>query len=89
MPRASWSGRRDYNPGCADPRAGDRACAAIFTVVNAVLLRPFPFPAAERMMVVNESLPGQPTTTVATGKYVEWKAQAQSFEQLGAMASQS
>ena len=36
---------------------GIGACAAIFTVVHAVLLRPFPFPQADRLVVVNESLP--------------------------------
>jgi putative ABC transport system permease protein len=68
---------------------GIGACAAIFTVVNGVLLRPLPFAAAERIVVVNESSPGQSSTTVATGKFVEWKAQAESFEDMGALAGQS
>jgi putative ABC transport system permease protein len=68
---------------------GIGACTAIFTVVNGVLLRPFSFPEVERIVVVNESSPGQAATTVAMGKYVAWRAQAESFESLGALAGQS
>jgi predicted permease len=68
---------------------GIGACAAIFTVVQAVLLRPFPFGPVERLMVINESRPGQPTTTIGTGLYGQWKTHARSFDQMGALAGQS
>jgi hypothetical protein len=55
---------------------------AIFSVVNALLLKPLPFPELERVVAIWETgLEVERTqTTVAT--YLDWRAQNQSFEQL-------
>src|SRR5581483_2401412 len=65
---------------------GIGACAAIFSVVNSVLLRPIPFPDSERLVVVKETLlPPFPEFPVSSGHYFDWREQAQSFESLSAL----
>jgi putative ABC transport system permease protein len=66
---------------------GIGACAAIFSVVDGVLLRPLPFPEPDRVVVVRETfLPRLPEFGVASGKYPVWQQQASSFESLAASA---
>jgi predicted permease len=58
--------------------------AAIFSAVNAALLRPLPFPRPERLMQVMHIAPknvaGGGMFGVATGNFVEWHAQQHSFD---------
>jgi hypothetical protein len=63
---------------------GIGANAAIFSVVNAVLLKPLQFRDAERLVIVWEdaSFVGFPRNTPAPANYVDWKNQAQSFEDI-------
>jgi putative ABC transport system permease protein len=68
---------------------GIGACAAIFSVVDSVLLRPLPFPEADRIVTLGEMLPGMPDTAVASGKYLAWQKQAGSFETMGALSGMS
>ena len=65
---------------------GIGANAAIFSVVNAVLLRPLQFRDPERLAIVWEdaSFVGFPRNTPAPANYVDWKNQAQSFEDMAA-----
>ena len=68
---------------------GVGANTAIFSVVNAVLLRPLPFRNPERLVQVwhippQKSFPGTKTFAVSPANYLDWKAQAQSFEKLAA-----
>jgi putative ABC transport system permease protein len=52
---------------------GIGANTAIFSVINAVLLRPLPYPNADRIMVLNEtSGPGQ-DFAIALPNYLDWK----------------
>src|SRR5437868_5723078 len=66
---------------------GIGATAAIFSVVNAVLLRPLPYREPERLVSVFEdaSEVGFPRNTPAPGNYTEWKKQRQTFEDVAAM----
>ena len=70
---------------------GIGANTAIFSVVNAVLLRPLQFRDPEQLVVVWEeaSFAGFPTNTPAPANYVDWKNQNQSFVDMAAAASSS
>jgi len=62
---------------------GIGACAAIFTVVDAVLLRPLPFAEPERLVMLNEAKPPEvPLFTVRPHAFPAWKRQQTSFEGL-------
>src|SRR5256885_179261 len=68
---------------------GIGANTAIFSVVNAVLLRPLPYPDAERIMVVNESSgPGQ-DFSVALPDYFDWQHDNTTFEHLAVTHKES
>jgi putative ABC transport system permease protein len=67
---------------------GIGANAAIFSAVQAVLLRPMPFPQPERLVsVFSTSIkqPDLPGGTVSPPDFVDWRAQSRSFVELAAM----
>jgi putative ABC transport system permease protein len=63
---------------------GIGANTAIFTIVNALLLRPLPYADPDRLAIVWEhNIPRQkPDNVVSPGNYIHWREQAQSFERL-------
>ncbi len=63
---------------------GIGATTAIFSVVNAVVLRPMPFDSPDRIMVVtNTNLKtGNRNTTISGPDFFDWRAQSRSFEAL-------
>src|SRR5437899_7503000 len=68
---------------------GIGANTAIFSIVNAVLLRPLPYPDADRIMVLNESSgPGQ-DYSVALPDYFDWRNDNTFFEHLAATHKES
>ena len=65
---------------------GIGANTAIFSVVNAVLLRPLPFRDPDQLVIVWEdaAFAGFPRNTPAPANYVDWKTQNQSFVDMAA-----
>src|SRR5215207_8723842 len=70
---------------------GIGANTAIFSVVNAVLLRPLQFKDPEQLVIVWEdaTFAGFPRNTPAPANYVDWKNQNQSFADMAASAETS
>jgi putative ABC transport system permease protein len=65
---------------------GVGANTAIFSVVDAVLLRPLPYPDADRLAMVWSTAIGRglPRSTVTPPDYREWRAESTRFEEMGA-----
>ena len=65
---------------------GIGANTAIFTVVRGVLLQRLPFPNAERLVQVQETVGKAQGNPVSYPNFLDWKAQNHSFEELAAYA---
>src|ERR1700734_4138954 len=68
---------------------GIGANTAIFSVVNAVLLRPLPFDQPERVVALyhkppQASFPGISLFAVSPANFYDWRMQAHSFEAMSA-----
>lgn len=65
---------------------GIGANAAILSIVNAVLLRPLPYPRADRIVRLQESNPeiGRATMAASYPNFADWRTQSTSFQALGA-----
>ena len=63
---------------------GIGATTAIFSVVHAVVLRAFPFPEPERVMVLGEEFRGD-LGGVSGGNFQDWRTRSKSFSSLAAM----
>jgi len=61
---------------------GIGANTAIFTVVNAVLLRPLPYANAERLMMVGISTPSVKLFNTSKNRFLYWREQSKSFDGL-------
>ncbi|MBV8856417.1 MAG: ABC transporter permease [Acidobacteria bacterium] len=70
---------------------GIGANTAIFSLVNAVLLKPLPFPEPERLVMLWEDATriGFPQNTPAPANFVDWKTQTKSFEAVAALSFES
>jgi putative ABC transport system permease protein len=65
---------------------GIGANTAVFSNVNALLLKPFPFPDLDRVTVVWETVPKQDATSVkaAPANFLDWTVQSKTFDHLAA-----
>src|SRR5262250_3923916 len=87
------------NPGFAATAVlllalGIGANTAIFSVVNAVLLRSLPFQDASRIMQIwhippAKSFPGLTLFSVSPANYLDWQSQDHSFEEMAAIGGAS
>jgi putative ABC transport system permease protein len=62
---------------------GIGANAAIFSVADAVMLRPYAYPDMERIVVINERTRSGQSLSVAWPNFQDWRDQNQVFQHLG------
>jgi putative ABC transport system permease protein len=68
---------------------GIGANTAIFSVVNAVLLRPLPYPHSERLISIRESTPTFPSGSCSYPNFLDWRASQHSFTDLALFRRES
>ncbi|HEY6661155.1 MAG TPA: ABC transporter permease [Pyrinomonadaceae bacterium] len=64
---------------------GIGANTAIFSIVNAVLLRPLPYQAPEQLVMLGETNSGQRNGSVSYPNFVDWRDQNKVFESVSAV----
>ena len=68
---------------------GIGANTAIFSVVNAVLLRPLPYPEPDRLIVFTETHPKMPNAYVSFPDYLDYRRDNKLFEHLAVSGERS
>jgi putative ABC transport system permease protein len=70
---------------------GVGANAALFSLVDTVLLRPLPFPHGDRLVTAMEASPArnQPLSLVSPAHVQDWRAQSEIFDAVSATSSDS
>src|SRR5438874_5815992 len=68
---------------------GIGANTAIFSIINAVLLRPLPYPEAERIVYLSESDQIQSSISINWLDFLDWKHDNTVFQNLGVSRRES
>lgn len=63
---------------------GISASTVVFSVVNAVVLRPLPFEDVDDLVSISETTPGGDNFSVSEPTFLDWSAAQQSFENVAA-----
>jgi putative ABC transport system permease protein len=66
---------------------GIGANTAIFSLVNAVFLRPLPYRDPDRLVLLNQRREQEGNRGALTADFLQWREQAKSFEQIAAFGS--
>jgi putative ABC transport system permease protein len=68
---------------------GIGANTAIFSALNAVLLRPLPYPDQDRLVVLQETRTDRPTDSrgVSYLNFVDWRDRTRSFERMAIVST--
>lgn len=64
---------------------GIGANSAMFSIINAVLLRPLPYPEPQNLVLLSEHWPQFPRLSLSYLNYKDWRDQSRSFEAVGAV----
>src|SRR6516162_299624 len=66
---------------------GIGANTAMFSVINAVILKPLPYANPDRLVMLWETRPdlGAANNVVSAGNYLDWRARSTSFDAMSAM----
>lgn len=68
---------------------GMGANSAMFSVIDAVLIKPLPYRDADRLMLIYTTSPGVPRNFVSQPDLDDWRAQARSFTGIASLIPQS
>ena len=62
---------------------GIGATTTVFTIVDGAILRPFPYPDMDRIVLLTESGHNNQPMSVSWPNFLDWRAQSDSFDELG------
>src|SRR5689334_12811480 len=61
---------------------------AIFSILDAVVLRPLPYPHSERLAIIRDAAPPRfPEFSLSPGRFLEWQARTRVFDAVAASRS--
>ena len=71
--RALWKNRGFATVAILTLAIAVGSTSAIYSVLNAVVLRPLPYPNAEELVIIRDASPPRfPSFSVSPGRFLEW-----------------